>query len=206
MKRTLIGMAVLALALSAPLSVAAGRGESVDPLLMQPPLNATFGPWECWRAGDGITCEGQRTLTAVGAETDFMCDGRPVYTNEVDTRTQRRYGDANGLALKTVAHVDIRGILGFEPDLRGPNLTGRGIFQETYYYIVPGDLSSRTDRYTGLDVRITGPGVGLVVHDVGVKTFDIDDNVLFMHGPHPVVGDFDVAFAGVCPALEAIGA
>ena len=206
MKRTILGIAVLALALGAPAGVAAGRGESVDPALMQPPLNATFGPWECWRTGDGITCEGRRTLTAVGLETFFVCDGRPVYTNEVDTRTQRRYGDANGLALKTVAHVDIRGILGFEPDLSGPNLAGRGIFQETYYYIVPGDLSSRTDRYTGLDVKITGPGVGLVVHDVGVKTFDIDDNVLFMQGPHPVVEDFDAAFAGVCPALEAIGA
>ena len=102
--------------------------------------------------------------------------------------------------------MDIRGILGFEPDLSGPVLTGRGIYEETYYYIVPGDLSSRTDRYTGLDVRITGPGVGLVVHDVGVKTFDIDGNVLFAHGPHPVVGDFETAFAGVCPALEAMGA
>ena len=206
MKRILIGMAVLALALSAPVGVGAGRGESVDPALMQPALNATFAPWECWRTGTGITCEGHRTLTAVGLETFFVCDGRPVYTNEVDTRTQRRYGDANGLALKTVAHVDIRGILGFEPDLSGPNLAGRGIFQETYYYLVPGDLSSRTDRYTGLDVKLTGPGVGLVVHDVGVKTFDIDDNVLFMHGPHPVVEDFEGAFVGVCPALEAIGA
>jgi hypothetical protein len=207
MKRTLIGMAVLALALGAPVGAVAGRGESVDPALMQPPLNPTFGPWECWRTGTGITCEGQRTLTAVGAESLFVCDGRPVYTNEVDTQTQRRYGDENGLALKTVAHADIRGILGFEPDLSGPNLTGRGIYQQTYYYIVPGDLSSRTVRYTGIDVRITGPGVGLVVHDVGVKTFDIDDNVLFAHGPHPLVEeDFESAFAGVCPALEAIGA
>jgi hypothetical protein len=173
---------------------------------MQPPLNASFAPWDCWRTGSGITCEGHRTLTAVGAEAEFVCDGRQVYTNEVDVRTQRRYGDANGLALKTIAHVDIRGILGFEPDLSGPNLAGRGIFQETFEYGVPGDLSTRTDRYTGLDVKLTGPGVGLVVHDVGVKTFDIDDNVLFMHGPHPVVEDFDAAFAGVCPALEAIGA
>jgi len=206
MKRTLIGMAVLALALSAPAGVAAGRGESVDPALMQPPLNATFAPWDCWRTGSGITCEGHRTLTAVGAEAEFVCDGRQVYTNEVDVRTQRRYGDANGLALKTIAHVDIRGILGFEPDLSGPNLAGRGIFQETFEYGVPGDLSTRTDRYTGLDVKLTGPGVGLIVHDVGIKEFDIDDNVLFMHGPHPVVGDFDAAFAGVCPALEAMGA
>ena len=45
MKRTMLGLAVLALAFSAPVGVSAGRGESVDPALMQPPLNATFGPW-----------------------------------------------------------------------------------------------------------------------------------------------------------------
>ena len=178
MKRTLIGMAVLALALGAPVGVAAGRGESVDPALMQPPLNASFGPWECWRTGTGITCEGHRTLTAVGLETFFVCDGRPVYTNEVDTRTQRRYGDENGLALKTVLHVDIRGCPRLRTRPQRAEPAGRGIFQETFYYVVPGDLSTRTDRYTGLDVKFTGPGVGLVVHDVGVKTFDIDDNVL----------------------------
>ena len=206
MKRTLIGLAVLALALSAPAAVAAGRGESVDPALMQPPLNESFGPWECWRTGTGITCEGHRTLTAVGAETGFVCDGQPVYTNEVDVRTQHRYGDENGLALKTIQHVDIRGVLGFEQDLSGPNLAGRGIFQETFEYAVPGDLSTRTDRYTGLDVKLIGPGVGLVVHDVGIKTYDIEDNLLFAKGPHPVAEDFESAFAGVCPALEEIGA
>lgn len=206
MKRMLLGLAILAIALGAPAGAAAGRGESVDPALMQPPLNESFGPWECWRTGTGITCESERTLSAEGVAIGLVCDGRMVYTNEVDVRTQRRYGDAEGRALKTVQHVDIRGELGLEPDLSGPNLSGRGVFQETYHYGVPGDLSTRTDRYTGLDVRITGPGVGLVVHDVGIKTFDIDDNLLFAHGPHPVVEDFEAAFAGICPALEAIGA
>ena len=206
MKRSMLAVAVLAIALVAPSGAAAGRGESVDPALMQPPLNATFAPWECWRTGTGITCEGHRTITWVGAETGLICDGRMMYTNEVDVRTQRRYGDANGLALKTIQHVDIRGTLGLEPDLSGPNLTGRGVFQETFEYLVPGDLSTRTDRYTGLDVRVTGPGVGLIVHDVGVKTFDIEGNVLFAHGPHPVVEDLEAAFAPICPAFEAIGA
>ena len=121
MKRILMAMAVLALALSAPVGVTAGRGESVDPALMQPPLNASFGPWECWRTGTGITCEGQRTLTAVGAESLFVCDGRPVYTNEVDRRTQRRYGDENGLALKTVMHGTSAGSSASSPTSAGPS-------------------------------------------------------------------------------------
>jgi len=206
MKRTLIGLAVLALAFSAPAGVAAGRGESVDPALMQPPLNESFGPWECWRTGTGITCEGHRTLTAVGEESFWACDGQPVYTNEVNERWQRRYGDENGLALKTIQHVNTKGVLGLEPDLSGPNLNTVGYFQETFEYAVPGDLSTRTDRYTGLDVFIIGPGVGLVVHDVGIKTYDIDDNLLFAKGPHPVAEDFEAAFAGVCPALKEMGA
>jgi hypothetical protein len=205
MKRTLIGIAVLALVLGAPVGVAAGRGESVDPDLMQPPLNASFGPWECWRTGTGITCEGHRTLHNVG-ETGLICDGRMVYVDEVDERSQRRYGDTNGLALKTISHVDIRGTLGLEPDLSGPNLFGGGIYQETFEYAVPGDLSTRTSRITGWDTRITAPGVGLILHDVGVKTYDIEDTLLFAKGPHPVADDFESAFARLCVAFEEIGA
>ena len=208
MKRTMLGMAVLALALGAPVGVAAGRGESVDPALMQPPLNATFGPWECWRTGTGITCEGHRTLTAVGAETV------PRLRRPAGLHERGRHANAAPLRRRERPRPEDRsctwtseGVLGLEPDLSGPNLTGRGIFQETYYYLVPGDLSTRTDRYTGLDVRFTGPGVGLVVHDVGVKTFDIDDNVLFMPRVRiPSWRTSRAAFAGVCPALEAIGA
>jgi hypothetical protein len=205
MKRTLIWMAVFALALGAPVGVAAGRGESVDPDLMQPPLNASFGPWECWRTGTGITCEGHRTLHNVG-ETGLICDGRMVYVDEVDERSQRRYGDTNGLALKTISHVDIRGTLGLEPDLSGPNLVGGGIYQETFEYAVPGDLSTRTSRITGWDTRITAPGVGLILHDVGIKTYDIEDSLLFAKGPHPVADDFESAFARLCVAFEEIGA
>ena len=206
MKRSMVPLAILLLALTAPAGVTAGRPTSVDPALMQPPLNASFGPWECWRTGTGITCEGSRTLTAVGAEVGLVCDGRMVYTNEIDQRTQRRYGDSEGRALRTVQHVDVRGTLGLSPDLSGYTLQGAGHFQETFEYLIPGDLSSRTDRYTGLDVRVTGPGVGLVVHDVGVKIFDIDDNLLFAHGPHPVVEDFEAAFSGICDAFAAMGA
>lgn len=206
MKRVMVGIAALAMVVLAPAAAMAGQPESVDPALMQPPLNASFGPWECLRTGGGITCTGSRTLVAEGAETGLVCDGRMVYTNEVDQRTQRRYGDANGLALRTVQHVDIRGTLGFNPDLSGKVLRGAGHFQETFEYLVPGDISTRTDRYTGLDVRVTGPGVGLVLHDVGIKVFDIEDNVLFARGPHPIVNDFEAAIASLCDAFESIGA
>jgi len=201
----LIGMAVLALALSAPLTAAAGRGESVDPALMQPPLNASFAPWACWRTGTGITCEGHRTLTNFG-ETGLVCNGRMMWVDEVDERSQRRYGDENGLALRTVSHVNIRGTLGLEPDLSGINLFGGANYQEHFEYGTPGDLSTRTSRITGWDTRASAPGVGLILHDAGVKTYDIEDNLLFAHGPHPVADDFEAAFARLCVAFEELGA
>lgn len=46
------------------------------------------------------------------------------------------------------------------------------------------------------------PGTGLDIHDVGVKSFDIEGNVLFAHGQHEVLDDFDAAFAKVCEALQ----
>jgi hypothetical protein len=103
-------------------------------------------------------------------------------------------------------HVDSRETLTLSPDGTGPALAGSAHFEEQFDYIVPGDLASRTDRYSGLDVLVTGPGVGLVIHDVGLKNFDIDDNVLLAHGPHPLLADFEGTFAKLCDAFAAMGA
>jgi hypothetical protein len=206
MKRTILMTAAVAMTLIVPSAAAAGTPDTVDPALMQPALNVTFGPWSCWRTGTEIVCDGQRLLTWEAAPTDLVCDGRTVYSTGSDRRTQRRYGDADGLALRTMQHVAIGETLSPTSDFRGPTLASAGSFEEVFEYGVPGDISTRTDRYTGVDVRVTGPGVGLVLHDVGIKTFDIDDNVLLAHGPHPVVADFDGAFAKVCDAFAALGA
>ena len=56
---------------------------------------------------------------------------------------------------------------------------------------------------TGIDVTVTGAGVGLVIHDVGIKAFDIEDNVLLAHGPHPVLDDPD-AFAKLCDSFASM--
>jgi hypothetical protein len=197
-------LALCAMSVGGAGTAAAGRGDTVDPALMQPALNPTFGPWECWRTGDGTVCDGARTLSWAGAETGLVCDGAMVYTTGTDDRTQRRFGDEFGRALRTIQHVDIRETLSRAPDGAGPTLKGLGHFQEHFEYLIPGDLSTRTDTYTGLDVHVSGPGVGLVIHDVGIKTFDIDDNVLRAHGPHPIIDDFEGTFAKICDAFASI--
>jgi hypothetical protein len=205
-RRKLMIILVGTLALLVPANASAGQPDSVDPAIMQPSLNASFGPWDCWRTGTGIVCDGARTLAWEGAETGFICEGRPVYSTGTDERTQRRFGDEAGLALRTIQRVSIRETLSLSADGSGPSLQGVGQFTERFEYLIAGDLSSRTDTFTGIDVRVTGAGVGLVIHEVGIKSFDIDDNVLLVHGPHPVLDDFEGSFAKLCDAFEAMGA
>jgi hypothetical protein len=196
----------LALGLGTPGLALAGRLTAVDPLTMTPPLNATFAPWSCWRNGTGIICDGERLITWENADTGLTCDGRTVYGTGYEYRRQRRYGDENGLALVTIQHFSGRDTISLQPDGSGPTISGGGTFKEEFRYGVPGDLSTRTDRYSGVDVRYNAPGYGLVFHDTGTKMFDIDDNVLMLHGQHPVVLDFDGTFAKICDAFAAIGA
>ena len=206
MKRTMIVALGCVAVLLAPASALAGRDESVDPATMQPALNPTFAPWECWRAGPGITCVGHRNLAWTNAAWGIDCEAGSIFGTGTDERTLTRYGDAQGRALSSRQHVEIKEVISVQPDGSGPTLNGVGLFQEHYEYLVPGDLSSRTDTYTGLDVRVTGPGVGLVALDTGVKTFDIDDNVLFIHGRHDAVEDFDGMLQQICDAFLELGA
>ena len=181
----------------------AGRGDAVDPALMTPPLNPSF-TWECWGNGTRIVCQGARTLSWTAVDTGLPCEYGTIYSTGTDTRTQRRVGDADGRALYTLQTVHIDEVLSLSPTSDGIVGSGRARFTERFEYLIPGDLSTRTDTYRGADAIVTVPGAGLVLHDVGIKSFDIDDNVLFMHGPHPIVEDFEAAFAPVCGALAGI--
>ena len=76
----------------------------------------------------------------------------------------------------------------------------------TFHYGIPGDFSTRTETYQGLDARVTGPGIGIIQLDTGVKTFDIEGNILFIHGHHDVVDDFEGSMQQICDAFETLGA
>ena len=206
MKRMIVVALGCAAVLLAPGSALAGQPDTVDPALMQPTLNPAFAPWDCWRTGDGISCEGHFSDAWTNREFDLVCDGRKVYTTGTEERVLVRHGDENGIALWSRSHVEIRETLSLQPDGSGPTLTAVGLGAERFDYPTPGDASTRIERDTGLEILVTGPGVGMVLHDVGVMTVDIDDNVLSSHGPHPIWDDVDAAFAKVCDAFAELGA
>jgi hypothetical protein len=198
MKRLLLTfLATIPLVL--PAAVAART--PVDPSIMQPPLNPTFD-WTCWRMDDKTVCDGERHLSWTAADTGLPCPGATIYSTGTDDRFLRRWGDAQGLALHSHAVADIRETLALNPDMTGTTARGIGHFSERFTYAVPGDQSTRVVAQSGVDVSVVIPQTGLVIHDVGVKSFDIDDNVLFAHGQHEVLDDFDAAFAKVCDALQ----
>ena len=203
MKRTIAVALACAAMLLAPAATLAGRGDSVDPAIMQPGLNPAFAPWDCWRAGTGITCEGHLNDAWTNGEWGLVCDGRPVYSTGTEERVLVRHGDENGLGLWSRATVQIRESLSLQPDGSGPTLAAAGLWAEHFEYLTPGDASTRIERDTGLNIRVSGPGVGVVLRNVGVEAFDIEDNWLYGHG---ALLDPDTAFLRVCDAFEELGA
>jgi hypothetical protein len=98
--------------------------------------------------------------------------------------------------------ADVSETLALHPDMTGTTARAIGRFSQRFTYAVPGDPSTRIEVLSGVDVSVVVPGTGQVMHDVGVKSFDIEGNVLFAHGPHEVLDDFDAAFLRVCAALQ----
>jgi len=206
MRRTIVAALGCLAMLLTPASTLAGFPEKVDPALMQPGLNPAFAPWDCWRTGGGITCEGHLSGAWTDSDWGLVCDGRPVYSTGTEDRVLVRHGDENGVGLWSRSHVEIRETLSLQSDGSGPTLTAVGLWAERFDYLTPGDVSTRIERDTGLDTRVTGAGVGQVLHHVGVVIVDIEDNVLFEQGQHPLLDDFDAEFAKVCDAFAELGA
>jgi hypothetical protein len=186
-----------------PLAFPAGAAARtpVDPSIMQPPLNPTFD-WSCWRTDDKTVCDGERHLSWTAVDTEIPCAGETMYSTGTDDRFLRRWGDAQGLALQSHGVADIRETLALNPDMTGITARAIGHFSQRFSYAVPGDQATRVEVQSGNDVTVVIPRTGLVMHDVGVKSFDINDNVLLAHGQHDVLDDFDAAFGKVCDALQ----
>jgi hypothetical protein len=195
--------AVLAAALWMSVAVSgasAGRPDTVDPSLMSPPLNPTF-EWECWRTGDMIVCDGERSTEYTAVEAIPCPDGDWIYATGSAHDTLRRVSDENGLALATLGTTRIDDLVSRSAAFDGIVGHARGVWNDSYDYVVPGDLSSRIRKRNGFDVVFTVPGQGAVIHDAGTWTVDVDGNVLAAHGQHPVLEDIEGAFALACDAL-----
>jgi hypothetical protein len=181
------------LAVASTGGVAAGRSQPVDPGLMTPALNPSFD-WECWRAADTIVCEGTATESWSAVEIAPCSDGGALYSSGFDSRRIRRVSDSEGRALTSQLFVQAREVISRSPDMSGLLARGKAQFSVSFEWAVPGDLSSRTSILHGMDASFIIPGHGMLLHQVGVISYDIDDNLLFARGVHPIVDDAEGAF------------
>ena len=181
-----------ALALTGIGDVSAGRSDSVDPALMTPALNPSFD-WECWRAADRIICEGTAIESWSGVEIAPCSDGGALYSSGFDSRRIRRVSDSEGRALSSQLFVQAREVTSRSADMSGLLARGMAQFSVSFDWAVPGDLSSRTSILHGVDISVTVPGHGMLLHQVGVISYDFEDNLLFARGVHPIVDDADAA-------------
>ena len=199
--RRLLGLAMAGLLLlsAAPLAVAAAPAP-VDPSTLTPPPNPNFD-WTCVTRGNGIVCDGTEVSSAVdGTNPDFACDGNPILVTFTQTLTARRSHDAAGRVTRnhTVGTFDERWRLAGSDVV----LTSRGRWTLTVDYAVPGDVTSRTNTYTGNTLTVSAPGEGVIFQNIGRTKLNWDESeVLAVSGHQDMLFDFEGAIAAACAAF-----
>ena len=200
MPRLLAFAAAGLLLLSAAPAALASAPVPVDPSTLTPPPNPNFD-WTCKERGSGIVCNGVELGGAVdeNADPSFSCDGNPILATFTQTLTARRSHDADGRVTRnhTIGTFDERWRLEGSDTI----LTARGRWTLTVDYAIPGDVTSRTNTYTGGTLAVSAPGEGIIFQNTGRVRLNWDESeVLASSGPQDMM-DFDAAIAAACAAF-----
>lgn len=184
---------------------AAAEPRTVDPSTLQPALNPDFAPWTCLEAGQGIVCRGDNAYSYEQEPFGLTCGAGDVVISGSTREHMTRWHTADGLATKTVIHVDVPGdVFSLEGVEDGPSLTIRGHFNRHYDYLVAGDRDSRVMTEVGAIYVANQPGSGLVLHDTGPVTYEAGlehEAVAATHGVHDSISDPGVIDRLICDAL-----
>ena len=180
-------LVVGALSLGAASSAAAG---SVDPSTLQPPPPSGA---RCHDAGNQVICDTTLDFDLVNEPfTDAPCG--TLYLTGTDERDGTRwYTDG----LITHRHVvgALNGTLTLSPTGSGPYVRATGHWNWWSVWAVPGgNDDDAVTTESGLDLRLSGPGIGSRFHISG--RFLPDGTT---HGRF--TGFSDAGFAAVCAAL-----
>ena len=142
-----------------------------------PPPGAT-----CHTTGQGTICQGSFTDSDVNADIGVSCDSFQVLESATFTIRFTLFYDQAGNATQAVFHVRLVGTL--SNSVTGKSVPFEDAFTVTLTFATPGDFSTVTATFTGQVYKVTLPGSGLILHDVGRVVFAPDGTITFEGGPH----------------------
>lgn len=200
----IVPLALMTAALLAP-GAAAASPVAVDPSTLTPPPNPNFD-WTCTSNGERVDCWGVEYFESDGSgggDPAFSCDGRQIEVAFTQTVTAHRTHDADGRVIRNhqVGTFDERWTL---EGSDGPGLTSRGRWSVMVEYAIPGVPESRTTAYSGMQLEVSAPGVGVIFQNNGRVVTNWDESeILAIHGHQAFFEDFDGAIAAACDVLLA---
>lgn len=184
-------MALAATAFALAGAAAAGR-PIADPSVLQPPPP----PGAVCRAdGPYVICD-TFLDTTLENEPVFDLPCGTVYETSADNRDGTRwYVDNLLVKRRVVAHLT--GTWSLSPTGEGPTVAVDGNWNWWIRLAVPGDESTGALTSHGTDLRVSGPGLGGMIHDAGITYPDGTH--------HGIARFFDTpeAAAALCTALGA---
>lgn len=131
-------------------------------------------------------------FTDAGEAVLADCGGFLVLDRYALTFRVARHFDRHGTEVRVIEHF-----AGTETLVN--SVTGAA-YTSTLHSAALIDPRAHRAAFTGVTLRLTIPGAGAVLLDVGRVVVDREGNVHFEAGPHQFYGGGD--FAGLCAALE----
>jgi hypothetical protein len=142
-----------------------------------PPPGAT-----CQTTGQGTICQGSDTGSDVNIDIGVSCGSFHVLLNNTFTERFTIFYNQAGNVTQAVFHARVVGTL--SNSMTGTSVPVEAAFTETDTFSTPGDFSTVTITDTGQVFKVTLPGSGLILHDVGRVVFAPDGTIIFEGGPH----------------------
>lgn len=156
-----------------------------------PPPGAT-----CHTTGQGTICQGSFTDSYVNAPLGVSCGSFQVLESATAPTRFTVYYNEEGNATQGVFHIRLVGTL--SNSMTGTSVPEQEDATDTVTFATPGDFSTETSTLTGQLMKVTLPGSGLIVHDVGIVVFS-PDGITFEGGPHQLT---DHQWQQLCAALS----
>jgi hypothetical protein len=156
-----------------------------------PPQGAT-----CHTTGQGTICQGSDTFSDVNIDTGQSCGSFEILQSDTVTERFTIFYDQAGNVTQAVFHDRAEGT--FSNSVTDNSVPFEGTANQTLTFATPGDFSTITTTFTGDIFKVTLPGGGLILHDVGRAVFEPDGTITFEAGPHQLLhGEVQKLCAGL---------